>query len=63
MAFLIALGITDQVTHLSLIFGAHVVGMYRFDPLEALRLNQCGQMLLASPWASSKCGASWLERN
>jgi len=26
------------VTHLSLIFGAHVVGMYRFDPLEALRL-------------------------
>jgi bile acid-coenzyme A ligase len=27
-----------SVTHLSLIFGAHVVGMHRFDPLEALRL-------------------------
>jgi bile acid-coenzyme A ligase len=27
-----------SVTHLSLIFGAHVVGMQRFDPVEALRL-------------------------
>jgi bile acid-coenzyme A ligase len=27
-----------SVTHLSLIFGAHVVGMHRFDPLEALQL-------------------------
>jgi bile acid-coenzyme A ligase len=27
-----------SLTHLSLIFGAHVVGMRRFDPLEALRL-------------------------
>jgi bile acid-coenzyme A ligase len=26
------------VTHLALIFGAHVVGMRRFDPVEALRL-------------------------
>jgi bile acid-coenzyme A ligase len=27
-----------SVTHLSLIYGAHVVGMRRFDPVEALRL-------------------------
>ena len=27
-----------SATHLSLFFGAHVVGMRRFDPLEALRL-------------------------
>jgi bile acid-coenzyme A ligase len=27
-----------SVTHLSLIYGAHIVGMRRFDPVEALRL-------------------------
>ena len=27
-----------SVTHLSLTFGAHIIGMRRFDPLEALRL-------------------------
>ena len=32
-----------SVTHLALIFGAHVVGMRRFDPVEALRFDRCIQ--------------------